>query len=265
MVRCRSAQRAGAGVDGGERVDQHDLPVEPGEVVAEERFDDVGLVALEAARQHGAQRAALVGGAARRRQREEGEQRRSRQIARQQEAARSRRGQLGVGRARGLQVAREERGAGRAPICSSAGCVGIERGEELRASPWRPRPRCGARASSTARRDQSANDSSSSGRSISHSPGIVDDVDVQAPGPQRAAQRRGVRVLDGDAQLADALGALRPLRRVARQLGQVLLVGEARARRRRAAARDRRGRRGPRPWRRRTAGARRRPGCAPAR
>ena len=68
-------ERAGAGVDGRERVDQHDLPVEPGEVVAEEGLDDVGLVALEAARQHGAQRAALVGEAVRRRQREEGQER----------------------------------------------------------------------------------------------------------------------------------------------------------------------------------------------
>ena len=48
-------QRAGAGVDGGQRVDQHDLPVEAGEVVAEERLHHVRLVALEAARQHGAQ------------------------------------------------------------------------------------------------------------------------------------------------------------------------------------------------------------------
>ena len=55
-------QRAGAGVDGGQRVDQHDLPVEAGEVVAEERLHHVRLVALEAARQHGAEAAALVGG-----------------------------------------------------------------------------------------------------------------------------------------------------------------------------------------------------------
>ena len=39
---------ARAVVDGAERVDQHDLPVEPGEVVAEERPDDDALVGLEA-------------------------------------------------------------------------------------------------------------------------------------------------------------------------------------------------------------------------
>ena len=54
MRALQVGERAGAGVDGGERVDQHDLPVEAGEVVAEERLHHVRLVALEAARQHGA-------------------------------------------------------------------------------------------------------------------------------------------------------------------------------------------------------------------
>ena len=40
--------RARAVVDGAERVDQHHLPVEPGEVVAEERGDHHALVGLEA-------------------------------------------------------------------------------------------------------------------------------------------------------------------------------------------------------------------------
>ena len=94
-------QRAGAGVDGGERIDEHDLPVEAGEVVAEERLHHVRLVALEAARQHGPQAAALVGGGGGlRRQRKEGEQRRAGKVARQQEAAGSRRRQL-AGPARG--------------------------------------------------------------------------------------------------------------------------------------------------------------------
>jgi len=44
-------ERTGAGVDGRERIDEHDLPVESGKVVAEERLHHVRLVALEAARQ----------------------------------------------------------------------------------------------------------------------------------------------------------------------------------------------------------------------
>ena len=51
-------ERARPAIDGGERVDQHDLAVEAREVIAEERLDDVGLVALEAALEHGAEAAA---------------------------------------------------------------------------------------------------------------------------------------------------------------------------------------------------------------
>ena len=40
--------RARPVVDGAERVDQHHLPVEPGEMVAEERRDHHALVGLEA-------------------------------------------------------------------------------------------------------------------------------------------------------------------------------------------------------------------------
>ena len=51
MLGHRGAQvldGARAVVDGAERVDQHDLAVEAGEVVAEERVDDDALVGLEA-------------------------------------------------------------------------------------------------------------------------------------------------------------------------------------------------------------------------
>ena len=54
------AARAAPALTRRERIDQHDLPVEAGEVIAEERLHDVRLVALEAARQHGAERAARV-------------------------------------------------------------------------------------------------------------------------------------------------------------------------------------------------------------
>ena len=53
-------------VERAEHVDEHDLPVEPAEVVAKERPHDVRLVALEAPRHHGGERGARV---ARRRRR----------------------------------------------------------------------------------------------------------------------------------------------------------------------------------------------------
>ena len=219
-------ERAGPRVDGGERIDEHDLPVEAGEVVAEERLHDVRLVALEAARQHGTQCAARVGGRRPRRQREKGEQGRAGEVARQQEAARSRRGELGVRRAGGLQVAREERGAGERNLLVGGG-IDIERGEErepvLGGSRALRRPRLFDRPARPVRERLLQQ------RQVDQPlAGIVDDIDMQASGPQRAPQRRGRRVLDGDAQLADAPGALRPLRRVLGEIGQVLLVSEAR-------------------------------------
>ena len=45
-------------VQGAEHVDEHDLAVEPAEMIAEERPHDVRLIALEAARHHGGERAA---------------------------------------------------------------------------------------------------------------------------------------------------------------------------------------------------------------
>ena len=48
--------RLGAGVEGAERIDEHDLPVEPREVVAEEGADHDLLVGLEAALEHRVER-----------------------------------------------------------------------------------------------------------------------------------------------------------------------------------------------------------------
>ena len=50
-------QGIGAGVEGGERVDQHDLAIEPCEVIAEERAHDDALVGFEASPHHRPQRA----------------------------------------------------------------------------------------------------------------------------------------------------------------------------------------------------------------
>ena len=51
------AERGRAGVERGEGVDQHDLPIEPGEMIAKERLDDMRLIGLVAARHHRGERA----------------------------------------------------------------------------------------------------------------------------------------------------------------------------------------------------------------
>ena len=128
-VRWRSRDGFGARIDRRKRIHEHDLPVETGEVIAEERLDHVGLVALETPREHGAERTARVA-RRRRRQREKGQQRRSCGVARQQEAS-------GTGSrkrrivARGfLQIAGEQPRAVERDLLVG-GSVGIERGNKF--------------------------------------------------------------------------------------------------------------------------------------
>jgi hypothetical protein len=47
MARRRSSSAWGPGMDRAQRVDQHDLPVDPREMGAEEGFDHLALVGLE--------------------------------------------------------------------------------------------------------------------------------------------------------------------------------------------------------------------------
>ena len=92
-ARSRSRSAAGPEFSARERVDQHDLPVEPAEMIAEERPHDMGLVGLVAARHHRAERARGGLGVLADRQRREGQRRRALEIARHQEAARRQRRQ----------------------------------------------------------------------------------------------------------------------------------------------------------------------------
>ena len=96
-ARAKGAQHIGHGaaqildrarplMDGAQHIDQHDLPVDLGEMVAEEGLHDLGLVALIAPR-HLAPEAAAPG-FGRLRQRGKGQDRRPGQIARQQEPPR---------------------------------------------------------------------------------------------------------------------------------------------------------------------------------
>ncbi len=81
------AQRRRAGIQRAEQVDQHDLPVETGEMVAEERPHDMGLIGLVAPLHHRRQRARRDLDAFLERQRREGQRRRAFEIAGHQEAA----------------------------------------------------------------------------------------------------------------------------------------------------------------------------------
>ena len=77
-----------AGVEGRERIDQHDLAVEPREMIAEERPHHHVLVGLVAPLHHRPQRARRGAvPSARQIERREGQRRRAREIARHQEAA----------------------------------------------------------------------------------------------------------------------------------------------------------------------------------
>ncbi len=79
------AQRRGTGIQRGQRVDQHDLAVEPGEMIAEERAHHMRLIGLVAAlhhRRHGARRDRV---AFAERDRRESQRGRALEVARHQE------------------------------------------------------------------------------------------------------------------------------------------------------------------------------------
>ena len=102
------AQRRRSGIERGQRVHQHDLPVEPGEMVAEERFDHMALVGLVAALHHRGQRAldrlvALGQG-----QWREGQRGRAFEVARHQETPWRKRRERIAFRARRAQIGGEQ-------------------------------------------------------------------------------------------------------------------------------------------------------------
>ena len=79
--------RSGAGIECGERVDEDDLPIEPGEMIAKEWPRHVGLIGLVTARHHGRERAGRDRRVIVKRNRREGQRRRAGEIAGHQEPA----------------------------------------------------------------------------------------------------------------------------------------------------------------------------------
>ena len=212
QCRLRSATAAGPAVERAQRVDEHDLPVEAGEVIAEEGLHDVRLVGLEAARQHGGERAALERwrrSAAAAARRSAAASLRDRPAAGSGRAGRRRAAASGA-RAR-LQIGGEELRRRSAPSARRPAPCGSRLGEKRRAR-RAPRPRVPATcASASACADHSAIVEIQQRQVEQPLAGIVDDVDMQPPGAERRARASGAAVLDGDAQLADAARAFGPV------------------------------------------------------
>ena len=96
--RLEIGKRCRAGIERRQRVDEHDLPVEPGEMLAEERHHHDPLIGLEALRHQPGERARHRLDTGRKIERCEGQRRRAVEIARHQEApGRRHRDGLGVG------------------------------------------------------------------------------------------------------------------------------------------------------------------------
>ncbi len=217
--------RVAAFVERAEHVDEHDLPVEAAEVIAEERAHDVRLIALEAARHHrgeGVTTIALLGVEGERAERQE---RRAFEVARQQEAAGARRVQHVVVGARRFQIGGKQVGAAQRRLLA-LGCGRIGRGQKfepclgVRLAP-------GGAGLAQRLRAPLLVGHFEQGQIDQPLAGIVDDVEVETRDAERAAQRAPRLELDRDAQLAQATGALRPLGRVARQHLEVPFVVEA--------------------------------------
>ena len=96
------------GVEGRERIDQHDLPIEPGDVIAKKRPHHDVLVGLVAPLHHRPQRAVgrgAVGGDVKRRK---GQRRRARHVARHQETSGRQEAHGETVVAAGAQIVREQ-------------------------------------------------------------------------------------------------------------------------------------------------------------
>src|SRR4249920_2726399 len=99
-----------ARIEGSERIDQHNLAVDTGKMLDEERSYDLLLIRLIASLHHGEKRTRLSYLALGEVQRREGERRRAVEIARHQEAAGGQRRQGEPLVSAGTQIACEELG-----------------------------------------------------------------------------------------------------------------------------------------------------------
>ncbi|MPL67378.1 hypothetical protein SDC9_13069 [bioreactor metagenome] len=211
-------ERRGPGMDRAEHVDQHHLPVDAGEMLAEEGLDHLVLVGLEAARHLAAKRAA---GIVARRHRREGERGGTRHLAGQQEAPGRTVGK--ARRARRVQMRGEGRGERpRRGFGKGGGKIGRrQRGEEGAAFGPPGQARQHRRRPLRERAVQQAEVEKPLAR-------IVDDVEMHGAQPAQPAQKSRGGHAKAQPQLGDGARALGPVRRGTGQRGKVALVIEAR-------------------------------------
>ena len=220
--RAQVGHRPRPGVERAQEIDQHHLPVDAGEVVAEERPDHLRHISVVTAGELGAQRSAP--GARRGRQRAEGERGRAFQRAGHQEPPRRQPRQPVA--AAGVQVAR---------VCGGQRLrrALVERRREVARRNLR-RPGLGvARAQRALRRRQRLRRP----RVVAHRhqpqieqplAGIVHDVEMQRRWPRQAAEPAAGPVADRQPQLRDRPCGGRPARLRPRQRRHMPLEVEAR-------------------------------------
>ena len=207
-------------MDRAKHVYQNDLAVDPGEVVAEEGFDYLALVGLEAAGEFAPERAARrIGG----RQRRKGQDRRARHVAGQEEASRR---AIGIARgAGGLKIAGESLGQrlGGRFVEFGRRIGGGERGAEC--------GRLGARLDAFQNLGRPVLVAFVEEAEVEKPfAGIVDDVEMKGPGPGDAGKEARGLDAEGEAQFADPARAFGPDRRGTRHGREMGLVVEARHR-----------------------------------
>ena len=189
--RLEVGDRRRSGVQRLERVDQHDLAVEAGEVLAEERPHDrrscrprSGAPSCAASEPAGSRSSPRV-------ERREGQRRRAVEVARHQEAARRQRREAGPVGAAGAEIVGEAARRARAPASrppAPSGRRSASRASQ-RAAQSRPRRACAAAA--TASRDQVGVVLGEQRQVEQPLAGIVDDVEVEPAAADGAGEERG--------------------------------------------------------------------------
>ena len=216
----RSCSASGPAVERGERIGQHDLAIEPGKMIAEERPHHDVLVGLIAAHHHRPQRSLRRLAADGHVERRKGQRRRVGEIARHQEAAGRQQAHRKALVAAALQIAPEEL-CGRERRLLVLARLGLERCE-MRVP---VRGQMGARR--LARQRQAFRrpllKTLLQQRQIEQPlAGIVDDVERQ-----RAVGAVLALVVDDEPELADVDGRARPAP-LLDQRAQMALIGKAR-------------------------------------
>ena len=202
-----------------QHIDQHDLAVDPGEMIAEERLHDLGLIAFITPRHLAPQTAAQGRGGLR--QRGKRQHRTAGKVARQQKAPR--RAIRPATRPRRRQIGGEGGGKALRPplIQPQPAILGPGPRHEI-SRLWPPGDAVQRRLGPL-------------GIAFVQQPkvqqpfaGIIDDIQMQHPRPGQTGQKARRPDAKRQPQLTDRPRRLRPMRIVAGHCGKVVLIGKAR-------------------------------------